>query len=72
MCLNPPNSIDDGEMTKDLLKNVKKSSKKLIGDRGYDKFKVYDFLDDKEIEPVINSQRNAVEHDKDSPRIQST
>ncbi len=52
----------------DLTPNsVNSDYQKLIGDRGYDKWKVYDFLDCKGITPVINVQRNAVKSEKDTP-----
>ena len=66
-CALTPNSVDDAEMTKCLLENVKDTSKQLIADGGYDKYKVYDFLDTKGIKPVIKTRRNAVINKKDSP-----
>ena len=66
-CALTPNSVDDAEMTKCLLKNVKDTSKRLMADAGYDKYKVYDFLDTKGIKPVIKTRRNAIISKKDTP-----
>lgn len=65
------NSVDDAEMTKDLLKAVKKPYKKLVGDTGYDKQKVYDPLDTMGITPVIKPQKNAVKSKRGSPSYEA-
>ena len=41
--------------------------KRFIADRGYDKYKVYDFLDTKRIKPIIKTQKHAVINKKASP-----
>ncbi len=58
------NSIDDAEMTHKLLEKVPPTTQKIIADAAYDKCKVYDFLDTKGIEPVINPRKNGVESKK--------
>lgn len=65
------NSVDDAEMAKDLLKAVEKPYKKLLGDTGYDKQKVYDPLDIMGIIPVIKPQKNAVKSNRGSPSYEA-
>lgn len=67
MCQLTPNSTTDADTVKPLLEKKAKKEQKLIADRRYDQFKVYDFLDQKGIIPVINPTRNAVEHNREGP-----
>lgn len=53
------NSIDDASMVKPLLNNIKDNVNIFGGDGAYDKCKVYDFLENEKIKPVIPPQKNA-------------
>lgn len=51
---------DDADLVPELLAQIESSVKKLYGDGAYDKWKVYDELDQQQIQPVIPPRRRAV------------
>ena len=53
------NATDDAAMVDELLNQTKNKVKKFGGDGAYDKWKVYETLAKRRIEPVIPPQRNA-------------
>ena len=53
------NAVDDAEMVPSLLKQVEEPVDKFGGDGAYDKKKVYDELDEREIEPIIPPREDA-------------
>jgi hypothetical protein len=53
------NSIDDASMTEPLLNDIKDNINKFGGDGAYDKTKVYDFLENENIKPIIPPRKNA-------------
>lgn len=53
------NGMDDADMVKPLLEKINGKVKKLGGDGAYDKTKVYDLLEKKQIKPLIPPRKNA-------------
>lgn len=53
------NSSHDADVVPALLSQVEQPVKKFYGDGSYDKWKVYEGLESKNIEPVIPPQHNA-------------
>ena len=53
------NSGHDADQVESMLKQVSRPVKKVYGDGGYDKWKVYDALAKRDITPIIPPQRNA-------------
>lgn len=58
-CATTTNSIDDASMVEPLLKNIKGEIEKFGGDGAYDKRKVYEELEKKNIQPIIPPQTRA-------------
>ena len=53
------NGIDDAAMVKPVLEKITGKVKKFGGDGAYDKTKVYDTLEKKNIKPIIPPRKNA-------------
>jgi hypothetical protein len=53
------NSGHDADQAEPMLEQVSRPVKKMYGDGGYDKWKVYDVLKAREITPIIPPQHNA-------------
>lgn len=54
-----PNSVHDADAVKGLLNQIPDQIGKFYGDGGYDKWKVYGSLADRDIVPIIPPQHNA-------------
>lgn len=58
-CATTTNGIDDAAMVKPLLQQVKAEIEKLGADGAYDKIKVYDYLEQEKIKPIIPPRKGA-------------
>jgi len=58
-CAITSNSVDDAAMVKPLLDEVKAEVKKMAGDGAYDKTKVYEYLEEGKIKPIIPPRKGA-------------
>jgi hypothetical protein len=54
------NAIDDAEMVKPLVEQIENPICKFGGDGAYDKVKVYDYLEQEEITPIIPPREDAI------------
>jgi len=58
-CATTTNKVDDAAMVKPLLQAVRSEVEKMAGDGAYDKIKVYDYLEDRKIQPIIPPRKGA-------------
>lgn len=58
-CATTTNGVDDAAMVKPLLQAVKKEVEKMAGDGAYDKTKVYEYLEEGKIQPIIPPRKGA-------------
>lgn len=54
------NSVDDAQMVEPLLKQIEEPIGKFGGDGAYDKVKVYDYLEQEQITPIIPPREDAI------------